>query len=93
MLCVRFFVGFVRSDSRWEHWLLGVVPLFELTLKISYERLAGQTLFVSDLGEGIVLLASAHFAGLVLGLLWGCLASSGMNIDLGPGARRRIFSL
>lgn len=91
MLCVRFFVGFLGSDSRWEHWLLGALPLFGLALKIGYEWFAGQTLFVSDLGAGVVPLASAHFAGLVLGLLWGCLASSGMNLDFGVRAWRRIF--
>ena len=71
MLCVRFFVGFLRSDCRGERWLLGALPLFGITLKIGYEWIFGQALFVSDLGAGVVPLASAHFAGLIFGLLWG----------------------
>ena len=71
MLCVRFFIEFLRCGSKWERWLFGVLPLCGLTLKIGYEWISGQALFVGDLGEGVVPLASAHFAGLILGLLWG----------------------
>lgn len=70
MLCVRFFVAFIRSNSKWVRWLFGALPLLGLTAKIGYELIAGQTVFVSDLGVGVVPLPSAHFAGLVFGLLW-----------------------
>lgn len=88
MLCVRFFCGFLRSDTNWERWLLGALPLFGLSLKIGYEWMFGQTLFVSDLGEGIVPLVSAHFAGLVIGLVWGVLRVRLTGVALGVSARR-----
>ncbi len=71
MLYVRFCMGLLRSDSKWDRWLFGALPLFGLTLKIGYELMAGQALFVADLGAGVVPLPSAHLAGLVLGVLWG----------------------
>ena len=73
MLCVRFFVELLRSDARWERWLFGALPLFGLSLKIGYEFMTSQALFVSDLGVGVVPLPSAHLAGLLFGLLWGFL--------------------
>lgn len=46
------------------------MPLLALSAKICYELSTGGALFVSNLGEGVVLLPSAHLAGLATGVLW-----------------------
>ena len=85
MLCVRFFLEFLKRGSLWGRWVLGVLPLFGLSLKIGYELMTDRALFVADLGAGVVPLPSAHLGGLVLGLLWGLTRSAPQY----PGALRR----
>lgn len=70
MLFTRYCIGSIVNTRSWDRILFGVLPLAGLSLKTGYEFLSGATLFVSDLGEGVVPLPSAHVAGLVLGILW-----------------------
>jgi rhomboid family GlyGly-CTERM serine protease len=86
MLYVRFCIGLLRSASKWDRWLFGALPVFGLTLKIGYEWMTEQALFVTDLGAGVVPLPSAHLAGLVLGLLWGITRAAQQY----PNALRRM---
>lgn len=70
MLFTRYCLGVVVNSRALDRCLFGVLPLVALSAKISYELFSGTTLFVSDLGPGVVPLPSAHFAGLVLGVVW-----------------------
>ena len=73
MLFARYCLGLCRGRGAVDRWLFGVLPLVGVALKIGYEFWSGATLFVCDLGAGVVPLPSAHLAGLVLGFVWGML--------------------
>ncbi|MFQ3225377.1 MAG: hypothetical protein ACI8Z5_001637 [Lentimonas sp.] len=70
MLFARYCLGLCFGGGMVDRWLFGVLPVTGLSLKLGYEFLSGSTLFVSDLGAGVVALPSAHLAGLLLGVVW-----------------------
>jgi hypothetical protein len=70
MLFTRYCLGLCRRGGLLDRWVFGVLPVVGVSLKIGYEFLSGATLFVSDLGAGVVALPSAHLAGLLLGCVW-----------------------
>lgn len=70
MLFVRYCLGSLFVLRGWQRCFFGLLPLAALTAKITLEFVFGGTLFVGDMGPGVVPLPSAHLAGAVLGLLW-----------------------
>jgi len=70
MLFTRYCLGICVRSQGWDRVLFGFLPLGCLGAKILYELSTGSTLFVSDLGLGVVPLPSAHFAGMLIGLVW-----------------------
>ena len=73
MLFTRYCLGLCRGGSAIDRWVFGVLPVVGVALKVGYEFWSGATLFVCDLGLGVVPLPSAHLAGLVLGGVWNIL--------------------
>ncbi len=71
MLFTRYCFGICIRSKAWDRVLFGLLPLAGLGVKIAYEFSSGSTLFVSNLGAGVVPLPSAHFAGLLIGCAWG----------------------
>lgn len=74
MLFTRYCLGSLRVLDGWQRWCFAVLPLIALAAKIAFEFTAGSTLFVGDMGPGVVPLPSAHVAGALMGLLWSAAA-------------------
>lgn len=70
MLFIRYCLGSIVNTKSWDRWFFGVLPFVALSAKIGYELCSGSALFVSDLGEGVVPLPSAHLAGMAIGVFW-----------------------
>ncbi len=70
LLFARFGWGLWHLLKGWPRVLFGLLPLIGFFAKILFELMTGTSYFVSDLGEGVVALPSAHMAGFLLGSLW-----------------------
>ncbi|MDQ8206634.1 hypothetical protein QEH52_03880 [Coraliomargarita sp. SDUM461003] len=70
MLYARVCCGLCSTGERWQRVLFGLLPLLGFLGKVLFELLTGTTLFVSDLGVGVVPLPLAHLLGFLAGSLW-----------------------
>ena len=86
MLYARYFLGSWSVLAGWRRWSFSLLPLLGLSMKITVEYISGTTLFVGDLGTGVVPLPAAHLAGAFLGLLWFFLRQKNWS-GIRPGSR------
>ncbi|MDQ8195168.1 hypothetical protein QEH59_12080 [Coraliomargarita sp. SDUM461004] len=90
MLYARVCCGLCRIGDRWQRMFFAWLPLLGFLGKVFFELLSGTTLFVSDLGVGVVPLPLAHLLGFLAGCLW-ALSSWWMKCSF--GAYRRALLL
>jgi len=70
LLYARVCWGLCVDHKKWAAFAFGLLPLLGFLGKITFELLTGTTLFVSDLGPGVVALPMAHLLGFLGGSLW-----------------------
>jgi rhomboid family GlyGly-CTERM serine protease len=70
LLYARVCWGFCFENKKWQRWVFGILPLVGFFGKTVYELSTGTTLFVSELGPGVVPLPLAHLLGFICGSFW-----------------------
>ena len=70
LLYARVCWGLYMDSTKCARYLFGLLPLLGFLGKVLFELLTGTTLFVSDLGPGVVPLPMAHLLGFLGGSLW-----------------------